>query len=419
MKGRIESILFCLLCFVSSLWGTGRADLYPSELPPPAESCVPALNSPYPEDVIVYTAHQEWLSRIYLLSMDGSVIDYFEYSFYYFADLEVVNNEVYAAEAFAPRAYKVDLYTGALDLVIDDWSLYYFYDLAFDGTYFYLTEWDLNRYDIHGNKDGVASFDYSVHGGAWDGSYYWTLTDGNQVKCWDVSNWPDMSQVPENDFSPPTSNCRGLWFDGQYFWTAESIDGVLGHIFQFNHRGAIINQWIEPAFMGWSACVVKASDYPQIPQTPSGPTEGETGVEYVFSATTTDPEEDSVLFWFDWGDGTNTGWLGPYHSGDTCAACKAWMNSGEFGLKVKAKDVNAHQSDWSEALNVLITTRGDCNSDGLVDLADVIFILNYLFKSGSEPDPFWAGDANSDSAVDLADAVYLLNYLFREGPPPH
>jgi hypothetical protein len=416
MDRRIEVILLLILILAaSSTWGTETSRLHPAEL---AALTTPVARSPansFPQDVIVYTAHQEWLSRIYLLGMDGSVIDYFEYSFYYFADLEVVNNEVYAAEAFAPRVYRVDLHTGVLDLVIDDWSLYYFYDLAFDGTYFYLTEWDLNRYDVEGDKDGTASFDYSVHGGAWDGSYYWTLTDGNQIKCWDLSSWPNVSPAPENDFAPPTSSCRGLWFDGQYFWTAESKDGVLGQIYRFDHTGEIIDQWLEPAFMGWSACLVKASDYPQIPQAPSGPTEGETGVQYSYSATTTDPEEDSLFFWFDWGDGTGTGWLGPYCSGDTCTASKAWVNPGEFRLKVKAKDVNEYQSDWSETLNVIITARGDCNSDGLVDLADVIFILNYLFKGGPNPDPFWAGDANSDSTVDLADAVYL----FRLGPPPH
>ena len=128
----------------------------------------------YVGDVIVYTAHQGWLSRIYLLRMDGSVITYFEYDFYFFADLEVVNNEVYAAEAFAPRVYKIDLETGDLDVVVDDWTLYYFYGLAFDGAYFYVDEWDLNRYELDGTKDGMASFDESVAGGAWDGTYYWT-----------------------------------------------------------------------------------------------------------------------------------------------------------------------------------------------------------------------------------------------------
>jgi hypothetical protein len=47
-----------------------------------------------------------------------------------------VDGQLYVAEAFAPRVYKVDPATGDLQVFIDDWSLYYFYDVAFDGTYF-------------------------------------------------------------------------------------------------------------------------------------------------------------------------------------------------------------------------------------------------------------------------------------------
>ncbi len=62
--------------------------------------------------------------------------------------------------------------------------------------------------------------------------------------------------------------------------------------------------------------------------------------------------------------------------------------------------------------------RGDADGDGMIDIADVIYLLNYLYKGGSAPDPLERGDANEDGVVDLADAVYLINYLFRQGPPP-
>jgi hypothetical protein len=59
---------------------------------------------------------------------------------------------------------------------------------------------------------------------------------------------------------------------------------------------------------------------------------------------------------------------------------------------------------------------GDANGDGQVNLADAVYIVNYLFIGG--PEPLEAGDANCDGEVDLADAVYLVNYLFIGGPPP-
>jgi hypothetical protein len=62
--------------------------------------------------------------------------------------------------------------------------------------------------------------------------------------------------------------------------------------------------------------------------------------------------------------------------------------------------------------------RGDTDGDGMIDIADVIYLLNYLYKGGSAPDPLERGDTNEDGVVDLADAVHLINYLFRHGPPP-
>jgi hypothetical protein len=208
------------------------------------------------EDFIVFTANQDFLSRIYFLHMDGSVDRYFEYDFYRFVDMEVVNNDLYVAEAFAPRMYRVDPTSGDLDLIIDDWSLYYFYGLCYDGRYFYVDEWDMNRYDIDGVKDGVASFDEYVLGCAWDGSHMFTLDDTNLIKCWDTWGWPTITAVPEFNFTPPSAECRGLWFDGEYFWSAESKDGVLGYIYRFDHDGQVVNQWLEPAYVGWGACVI-------------------------------------------------------------------------------------------------------------------------------------------------------------------
>ncbi len=61
---------------------------------------------------------------------------------------------------------------------------------------------------------------------------------------------------------------------------------------------------------------------------------------------------------------------------------------------------------------------GDANGDGEINVGDVVYQINYLFKGGSAPSPLEAGDANSDGNVDVGDVVYLINYLFKGGPPP-
>ena len=62
--------------------------------------------------------------------------------------------------------------------------------------------------------------------------------------------------------------------------------------------------------------------------------------------------------------------------------------------------------------------RGDANGDEVIDVADVTYLINYLFLGGPAPDPLEAGDANSDGVVDIADTMYLINYLFIGGSPP-
>jgi hypothetical protein len=61
---------------------------------------------------------------------------------------------------------------------------------------------------------------------------------------------------------------------------------------------------------------------------------------------------------------------------------------------------------------------GDCNGDGVINSADVVYLINYLFIHGPAPVPLEAGDANCDGVVSSADVVYLINYLFINGPPP-
>lgn len=61
--------------------------------------------------------------------------------------------------------------------------------------------------------------------------------------------------------------------------------------------------------------------------------------------------------------------------------------------------------------------RGDTNDDGLADLSDVVFNLEYQFSGGSSL-CLDAHDVNDNGAVDISDAAFALIYLFAAGPPP-
>jgi hypothetical protein len=61
---------------------------------------------------------------------------------------------------------------------------------------------------------------------------------------------------------------------------------------------------------------------------------------------------------------------------------------------------------------------GDPNGDGVVNGADVVYEINYLFKNGPPPVFYECGDPNVDCKINSADVVYLINYLFKGGPDP-
>jgi hypothetical protein len=61
---------------------------------------------------------------------------------------------------------------------------------------------------------------------------------------------------------------------------------------------------------------------------------------------------------------------------------------------------------------------GDASGDGFVNVGDVVYLVNYIFKSGPAPNPLASGDANGTCDVNVGDAVYLINYIFKSGPVP-
>ena len=63
--------------------------------------------------------------------------------------------------------------------------------------------------------------------------------------------------------------------------------------------------------------------------------------------------------------------------------------------------------------------RGDVNRDCAITSADIIHLVNYVFKSGPAPLPDEeAGNANCAGGITSADIIFLVNYVFKGGDPP-
>lgn len=92
-----------------------------------------------------------------------------------------------------------------------------------------------------------------------------------------------------------------------------------------------------------------------------------------------------------------------------------------YWWKVKANDTNTAGIWSTQTFKFYVPSclTGDINGDTEANVSDVIYLINYLFKGGSSPEPIWGcGDMQCDGNVNVNDAIYLINYLFKGGPVP-
>ena len=92
---------------------------------------------------------------------------------------------------------------------------------------------------------------------------------------------------------------------------------------------------------------------PNTPSAPSGPSSGDPGVSYSFTATTTDPDGDQIAFKFDWGDGSESGWTSFVNSGSSASMFHSWSDQGTYAVRAKAKDANGAESGWSSSHQIV------------------------------------------------------------------
>jgi outer membrane protein assembly factor BamB len=68
--------------------------------------------------------------------------------------------------------------------------------------------------------------------------------------------------------------------------------------------------------------------------------------KYDYTIVSSDPEDDNISYYIDWGDGKTTDWIGPYDSGEEIIQSHLWLVKGTYEVKVKARDGHGMESDW-------------------------------------------------------------------------
>jgi len=92
--------------------------------------------------------------------------------------------------------------------------------------------------------------------------------------------------------------------------------------------------------------------------------------------------------------------------GDVCDNCPNDFNPGQE---------DANQDGIGDVCAWLC---GDSDATGALNILDVTYIINYLYKSGPAPDPIEAADADGSGMINLLDVTFLINYLYKSGPEP-
>jgi len=116
---------------------------------------------------------------------------------------------------------------------------------------------------------------------------------------------------------------------------------------------------------------------PNKPNKPSGTVSGKIKTDYTYTTSTTDPNGDQVYYMWDWGDGSQSSWLGPYNSSVTVSTTHKWTVKGSYSIKVKAKDTFGAESPWSDPLSI----KMPCSQNYIVnELGALLHLIIRFFR---------------------------------------
>jgi len=151
------------------------------------------------------------------------------------------------------------------------------------------------------------------------------------------------------------------------------------------------------------------------------------GQEFVLEITATDPDGDSMYYeWYaDWGwfiVDEETTYCDTIAENFITYLAPSFCPPGYDELSVTVHDVRGGWASTEGYLGVYdLGTNclcGDVNGDGSINSADIVCLIDYLYKGFLPPYPLEKADVNNDCMVKGDDLTYLINYMFKGGPPP-
>ena len=263
---------------------------------------------------------------------------------------------------------------------------------------------------------------------AWYNGYYgsnYTVLTGEGEMYGDIVNITlglPVNYTLNTSVNPPEGGYITLNPPGGIYTSGTTVTAtaVANESYVFVHWSGDVtgtNESIQIVMNSNKSIVANFTHPPSKPNKPSGPSYGNAGVSYTYSTSATDPDGDKIRYGWDWnGDGTVDEWTDLYDSGITVNVSHSWSNGGIYYIKVKAKDENGIEGEWSDNLTVTLNSppsKPNKPSGPSYGNAGVSYTYS---TSATDPDGDkirygwdWNGDGTVDEWTDLYDSGITVN----------
>lgn len=175
---------------------------------------------------------------------------------------------------------------------------------------------------------------------------------------------------------------------------------------QFKNQQIPEGVWSSP--LNVTITAFSNADFPMPPFIVCGTIQGLTGKTYWYTFTTGDPQINQISYLFDWGDGISSDWSSYIISTSVFVIPHTWVSSGDYFIKVKARNQYFLESPWSDPIHITIKNNTD-STGRTIDLVVIDGDEDHIMFSSNHSGTFYNSTSGASSLILYTDAGFLLD----------